>query len=212
MRIGKRGAAFAVAVAALCLAASGTLGAGPARDADYLREIDERAVEPCYRLQVKYQGTYPGLTEDETLAYVRVTQAALRERAYAELLPRVRGRPERERLALYRGVVEDCRRAAAAAPAPSGSRPEVSRRDALALLREVMREAALRRAEAEITAMPWARERVRECLAERERAGRGGLTEGRWVWRACLGTLPPFPALREALAGAMLAREEEALR
>lgn len=214
MRIGKGGAALAAALLLWSLGAvpTGALAAGPAADAEYLREIDEQVVDPCHRLNVEHQGNYPGLTARETLAFLRTTRPGLRDQVQATLLPRVRGRAERERHALYRGVVDHCRRAAATAPALSNTSPEVSRQDALALLRDVMRDAALRRAEAELTAMPWARERVRECLAERERAGRGGLPEGRWVWRACLGGLPPFPALREALAGAMLAEEEEALR
>ena len=209
MRIGKRGAAFAVA-AALGLVPTGALAAEPATDAEYRREIDKRAVEPCHRLSVERYGTYPGLTARETLAYVRAAEPGRQLRA--ELLPRVRGRPERERMVLYRDIVEGCRRAVEAAPAPSGPRPDVDRREVLALLRSVMRDAALRRAEAELMAMPWARERVGECLAGRERAGQGQLPEGKWVWRACLSALPPFPALREALAGAMLAEEEEALK
>ena len=200
--------------AALGLMPASALAAGPAADVEYRAEIEERAVVPCLRLVAERQRPYPGLTARETVAFVRATEAGrrMRERALAEVLPRVRGRPEGERLALYRDVVEDCRRAAATARAPSGPGPEVSRQDALALLRDVMRDAALRRAEAELMAMPWARERVGECLAGRERAGQRQLPESKWVWRACLGALPPFPALREALAGAMLAEEEEALR
>lgn len=212
MRIGKRGVALAAAavLSPLGLVPTGALAGESATDAEYRREIDERAVVPCHRLSVERLGAYPGLTARETLAYVRVTQPGRRLRA--ELLPRVRGRPEGERLALYRDVVEDCRRAAEAAPARPASRAAADRRYALALLRDALRDAALRRAEAELMAMPWTRERVGECLAGRERAGQGGLPEGKWVWRACLGALPPFPALREALAGAMLAEEEEALR
>ena len=191
------------------------LGSAPAWSSDYAAEIETYVIEPCFRAIIEAEGTIPGLTDTETIAFLHTTQPALWEKMRSKVTLIVQGKPPEERQTTYSAAAQQCISFALAGSTTKShteSRVGPERRElALAALRRVLRTSVLRRAQNTVMQIPWTQGKIRECLAEHERKNGEPLADD-LIWTICLRGKPPFHQMQEALFEAFWAEEQAKLK